>query len=66
MKTIEIRLELDDRMADQLEAGYRDGVPVIILPQDAKPLNDCAPFVVETYIPGEPNKYDLPQDRLAR
>jgi hypothetical protein len=36
MKTIEIRLELDDRMADQLEAGYRDGVPVIILPQDAR------------------------------
>lgn len=64
MKSIEIKLDLEDDMADQLEAGYRDGVPLIILPPDSKALLDCASFVIDTYILGEPTKYDLPQDRL--
>ena len=64
MKIVVIELKLDDHVADQLEAGYRDGVPLIIQPQNWKALDDCAPFVLETYIPGEPTKYDSPQDRL--
>jgi hypothetical protein len=66
MRTIEILLELDDETADYVEEQFRDGVPIIICPQDAQALFDCAPFVFETYIPGEPTKYDTPQEVLAR